>query len=245
MDLFRDKTILVISPQSWGKMLVSKHHYAIELAQRGNRVYFLNPPDQQRTDRKEKIGIAASGVQENLLIISHRLSFPYNLKFHFIGLFHLLMRRHVKKILQRIGKPVDIVWSFDLGNLYPFSFFPDSSLKLFHPVDEPLNREAINSAKGAQFIFSVTPEILEKYGEFPVPRHVINHGLIEEFLYREDMPGAAGGPLKVGFAGNLLRADIDRGTLLKIIRDNPEVHFVAWGGSWSGSGCGKKWRGSR
>jgi hypothetical protein len=244
MQQLRNKTILLISPQSWGKMLVSKHHYAVELAKRGNRVYFLNPPDQKAaagggvtgrgggTGLDERIRIEPSGVQDNLLLISHRLSFPYNIKFHFIGLFHLLMKRHVAGILRRIGRPVDIVWSFDLGDLYPFSFFPARSLKIFHPVDEPLNGTAIRSAKGAKVIFSVTKEILEKYKEFSVPRHFINHGLIEEFLGENGADGSdktGGKPLKVGFAGNLLRADIDRGILLQIIRDNPEVDFEAWG----------------
>ena len=161
MPDLKSKSILLISPQAWGKMFVSKHHYAIELAKKGNTVYFLNPPEP--STRKEKITIEASDVQPGLFIIHHKLSFPYNIKFHFITLFHALMKGHIKRILKKIGTPIDIVWSFDLGNLYPFQFFPASAFKIFHPVDEPLNETAMQSGKGAQIIFSVTREILEKY----------------------------------------------------------------------------------
>src|ERR1700761_9590989 len=123
MEMLSGKTILIVSPQSWGKMFVSKHHYAIGLAKQGATVYFLNPPDQENRQPKGAITISKSEEQDNLYFIEHRLSFPYNIKFHFIALFHWLMRAHVKKILKKIGRPIDIVWSFDLGHLYPFSHF--------------------------------------------------------------------------------------------------------------------------
>ena len=41
---FENLNILLISPNYWGTMFVSKHWYAIELAKRGNNVYFLEPP---------------------------------------------------------------------------------------------------------------------------------------------------------------------------------------------------------
>lgn len=235
-DLLTKKTILIVSPQDWGKMFVSKHHYALELAKRGNRVFFLNPPEvdsKRAADGKGKgdagkIRIEPSAVHENLWLISHRLSFPYNIKFHFIGLFHLLMRPHVKKILRKIGRPVDIVWSFDLGHLYPFSFFPRESFKLFHPVDEPLNKTAIDSAAGSQIIFSVTREILDKY-QGGVPKHFINHGVAGEFLEPFPIDTATHQPVRVGFSGNLLREDTDRAAFLQIVRENPDCIFECWG----------------
>ena len=55
MDSLRNKTILIISPQAWGKMFLSKHHYAIELAKRGNAVYFLNPPGENIIEQKNRL----------------------------------------------------------------------------------------------------------------------------------------------------------------------------------------------
>lgn len=49
---FNNKTILIISPEPWGKMMISKHHYALELAKLGNEVYFLNPPNNNSIKKK-------------------------------------------------------------------------------------------------------------------------------------------------------------------------------------------------
>jgi hypothetical protein len=225
MYILKNKTILIISPQSWGKMFVSKHHYAEELAKYGNTVYFLNPPDKTL---KERVLVTPVAATPGLFIISHRINFPYNIKFHAIGLFHWMMQWQVKKILQVIGRRIDIVWSFDLGNLYPFKLFPSNALRIFHPVDEPLNATAIDSAKGAQVIFSVTNEILAKYENYGLPLHFINHGVSGTFLQQQPVLYASN-TIRVGFSGNLLRPDIDRPVFLQIIQENPAVLFECWG----------------
>jgi hypothetical protein len=224
----KNKTILILSPQAWGKMFVSKHHYAIELAKRGNRVYFLNPPDQVNVNRAESIEIKASNEQPNLHLIEHRLSFPYKLKFKALPIFHWLMKFHITKLLKKIEQPVDIVWSFDLGNLYPLISFGRHPYKIFHPVDEPLNPPAIQAANGADIIFSVTREILEKYNKFSTPKYFINHGVTNYFL-AEAIDEKIHNPIRIGFSGNLLRNDIDRRILLKIIDDNQKYIFEFWG----------------
>lgn len=208
-------------------MFVSKHHYAIELAKYGNTVFFLNPPDV--VGKKEKIRIETSGLYPGLFIIHHQLFFPYNIKFRFTGIFHQLMKFHIKLILKKIGKPIDIIWSFDLGNLYPFRFFPATAFKIFHPVDEPLNKSSMESCEGAQVVFSVTHEILEKYRVYKIPSFFINHGLGEEFLYYPPPSLSVKKPVHIGFSGNLLRSDIDRTTLLLIIRENTDIVFECWG----------------
>ena len=226
MDL-KNKTILILSPQSWGKMFLSKHHYALELAKCGNKVYFLNPPHFQK--ELPAIALKPDNAIKNLTIIDHRISFPYNLKFHWVRLFHFLMRFHVKKILQTIGEPVDIIWSFDLGNLYPFSLFPNRSLKIFHPVDEPSNKVAIDAAKGGNILFSVTNEILDKYKQYPIPGYFINHGLSEDFLKNSHSAWKRSARLRVGLSGNWVRPDVDRDCLLQIVNKHPEVQFEFWG----------------
>jgi len=220
----RNKTIIVLSPQAWGKMFISKHHYAVELAKLGNTVYFLNPPEKELTGRL----LIESTTVAGLSIIRHRLNFSYNIKFRSIRLFHFFMRYQVNKILEAIPGDIDIIWSFDSGYLYPLSFFPEHAIKIYHPVDEPSSAFAIKAAKGADIIFSVTTEILEKFEPFKIPLHFVNHGVIEDFFYAEDTISAKS-PIRVGFSGNLLRPDIDTDTLLKIFRDNPSVIFECWG----------------
>jgi hypothetical protein len=230
MPELRNKTILLISPQQWGKMFISKHHYAVELAKRGNEVYFLCPPDNDQwklTGKTKRIKIGAVKEYPNLTLINHQLYFPYQLKFHAKGLYDFLMQKQVNDILAIIKKPVDIIWSFDIGNLYPFRLFGKKSYKIFHPVDEPLNKEAIEAARGCDVIFSVTHEILEKYRSPDVPGYFINHGVTEHFFKPAGIK--TDHKTHVGLSGNLLRPDIDRETLLKIIGENDDIVFDFFG----------------
>lgn len=226
----KNKNILVISPQNWGTMYLSKHHYSIELARRGNKVFFLNPPDQNKELPGNKVIIKPSGVHENLFVISHRSWFPFRLKFHWRWGFDKLMRTHIAKIKAALPVSPDIVWSFDIGNILPLKNFPDSSFKVFHPVDEPLLQEAIDAAEGAQVIFSVTREIISKYHIYDVPRHFVHHGVAGEFVRKfEQGSYSINNPLRVGYAGNMMRQDIDRSILLRILRENPDIVFNFFG----------------
>ncbi len=143
------------------------------------------------------------------------------------GFFHWFMKFHVKALLKKINRPVDVIWSFDLGNLYPLSFF-GKTVKIFHPVDEPLNKTAIDAAQGCDVIFSVTNEILNKYKNINAPKYFINHGVADYFLSvpAEHLPD---GKIHVGISGNFTRPDIDRNTLLQIVQQNPDVLFECWG----------------
>ncbi|MFM9945499.1 MAG: hypothetical protein ACKVQB_09735 [Bacteroidia bacterium] len=223
-----NKKILLISPQNWGTMFLSKHHYAIELAKKGNTVYFLNPADHWNKTNKKKFEIETVKNIEGLFLINHKLSFPFFLKFKFINLFHFLMKFHIRKIIRKIHSPIDIIWSFEIGNIYPLKFFPESAFKIFHPVDEPLDQGAIDAGQGAQVIFSVTREILEKYKLYNVPRHFINHGVAEYFI-NDKINISVNNPIRIGLSGNFLRPDIDRKVLLQIISENPEIIFEFWG----------------
>jgi hypothetical protein len=227
-----NKTILILSPQSWGNMLLAKHHYAIELAKRGNTVYFLNPPDNDHWNLKSgrhRIRVHSSGIHPGLILIEQKLFFPYKLKFHSRALYNVLIKRQIQEIQECIGKIPDIIWSFDLGNLFPLTLFHKSIFKIFHPVDEPGDRNALKAAAGANILFSVTKEILGKYKDFPIPSFFINHGLAEEFIHGGENVRLREEPINVGISGNLLRPDLDRKILQQIIRENPQVSFHLFG----------------
>jgi hypothetical protein len=231
MQLLREQVILILSPQSWGKMFISKHHYAFELAKAGNTVCFLNPPNSDH--KKRRLTIEEHQEIKNLFIVDHQLSFPYNLRFHVPQLFHYLMRRHMKQLLKNINMEVDIVWSFDLNHLYPFNIFPKTVKKIFHPVDEPLTTGSINAAKDADVILSVTEEILSKYKIYSTPKFHVKHGIASLFLEQQAL--TANSEIHIGISGNLLREDIDRSILLRIIQENPSIVFECWGSYNSGA----------
>jgi hypothetical protein len=226
------KVILILTPQAWGKMLLAKHHYAMELAKRGNEVYFLNPPDNHHWSwrkSRERISIEALPEHPGLHIIQHELFFPYKLKYHSRLFYNFLVKKQIRGILRAIPKEVDIIWSFDLGNLFPLRFFNNKTFKIFHPVDEPLDKNAILAGSGADILFSVTNEIIEKYKGFAIPSFFINHGLAEEFISEEDPSFVPHYPINVGLSGNFLRQDLDRRILIQIISENPDLVFHFFG----------------
>jgi hypothetical protein len=225
-----NKVILILTPQSWGNMKLAKHHYAIELARRGNDVYYLNPPDNHHWSWSgHSIKINAVTDHPNLFVIDQLLYFPYKLKFHSRKLYNNLIKRQIRKILGIIPKPVDLIWSFDLGNLFPLPFFDKNVFKIFHPVDEPRDQQAIIAAEGADVLLSVTKEILEKYKESAIPSYFINHGLADEFLLGTSYSVSTEDHIKVGISGNLMRPDLDRKILLQIVEENPTVIFHFYG----------------
>lgn len=224
------KTILILSPQSWGTMFISKHHYAVELAKRGNTVYYLNPPGEGH-DGAASFGIAALAAADNLFLVTQRLSFPGQIRFHLPGIFRSLMKRHLKQLLKFLPHKPDIIWSFDLNGLYDFDSFPKEALRIFHPVDEPLTTAALRSGQGAHIVFSVTEEIISKFEGLGVPQYCLNHGVAPVFFQQASRSGAGepDGTIRVGISGNMLRPDIDRAVLLQIIGQHPDCIFECWG----------------
>ena len=166
----KNKVILIISPQAWGNMYLSKHHYAIELAKCGNEVFFMNPREKQKI--KNEVEIVASNILPSLYLINHSIGFPYLIKFKWINLFHFFIKFHIAKIEKKIGKKIDIIFNFDLGNSYPFKHFSSNCPKLFIPFDIPIYKLGIDSAKDADLIISISKEILDKYQAFNVPKYL-------------------------------------------------------------------------
>ncbi|MBS1774576.1 MAG: hypothetical protein JST82_17095 [Bacteroidetes bacterium] len=223
----KGKTILIISQQNWGEMFISKHHYAVELAKMGNTVYYLPGPDQENRIPPGTIRIDQT-EHPNLFTIAHRLHFPYVLKFKARALYDYLLKRHINKLLRKILKAPDVIWSFDISNTIPLKAFPSSAKKIFMPVDELSETVALKAAETADVVFSVTNEILEKCKSVTAPKVFLNHGVSECFFgAAPTLPNI--GIRNIGLSGNFLRPDIDHTTLLQIIRDNPNNTFHFWG----------------
>ena len=223
-----NKRIFILSPQHWGTMFLSKHHYAIELAKMGNEVFFLNPPEPTWKWGKSQFEIKETEFQ-GLFLVDQKLNVPYNLKFHLEPLFHFFMKSHIDKMEKFLGIP-DLLWSFDLGNNFPFRFFSKTTKKIFFPADFPRNKMAVQAAQGAILIVSIAQEILDEYSQEESKKVLINHGVAQHFIdagvrnfIKTDEV------IRVGLSGNFLRPDIDRPILLEIINSHPKVLFECFG----------------
>ncbi len=208
-------------------MFISKHHYALELAKRGNKVYYISGPDQEKRMPPGNITIEAT-EHPSIFYIKHRLYFPYVLKFKARGIYDYLLRFHIHRILKAINTPLDIVWSFDLSNTIPVKLFPSQARKIYMPVDELPLQTAIQGVVGADVVMSVTYEILDKFKSTGKQTVFLNHGVADYFI-NHNIDTTISRPARVGLSGNFLRTDIDRETLLAIINGNKNIIFNLWG----------------
>jgi len=218
--------VLVISPQHWGTMRITKHHYAIEMAKLGHEVYFLEP-----LAPSWKMGQTTFTPKEleytNLRILSHTIFAPYNLKFHAKGFFNLFMKRHIKKMEKRIGR-FDLVWSFDLTGAIPLKYF-NANRKIFFAADWPPNLDAVKAAESADLVVSVAQEILDQYPN-KYKKQLVSHGVAQCFIDAGKIPFAKSDEqFRIGMSGNFLRPDIDRPVLLDIIASFPDISFECFG----------------
>ncbi len=207
------KSILIISPESWGPNHVSKHHYALELS-KNNQVYFLNPPSSRNN---------ISNINGNLTIIDYkpRVRGVNRLPKFLRDFFNSITINTIKKLGN--FNTLDIAWSFDPFRFQNLNLF-QADLKIYHPVDvhyTHLEREIANTA---DIIFTTCEIIIDRLKKFNSRIFNIGHGLAESFLSIKKQTKKKGQPVKACMMGNLQRK-IDFPLLYKLIEKNKDVEF--------------------
>lgn len=215
---------MIISPQKWGNMVLSKQHYALELAKRNNDVYFLNPATQTHISLYPNPSIISNKAY-NVNEVNYNIGWFSQVAKHKLRLFYNLWTSYlIMRLLRKLNKKIDLVWCFD-----PMSF---SNLKLFkadqiiyHPVDIHTTKFHQSLAKQADVVLSVAQLILDNLGTNNVNMFHVHHGLADEFV---DLPSEGtqeNGEIHCSYVGNLLRQDIDRATIKNLIETYPHVNF--------------------
>ncbi|MEP0368882.1 MAG: hypothetical protein ABJN36_05200 [Cyclobacteriaceae bacterium] len=214
------KEILIISPEPWSHIFVSKHHYALHLARRGNRVYFLNPPTDQNK--------VTPSDYENLDILDYS-GFVNGLRFFPKLLRKLVFKRVWRKLEQMARARFDVIWSFDNSVFYDFDALPKSVLKISHIVD--LNQDFMTreAASTADVCFATTGQIKDRLSKFNSRTFQITHGvnISEKPMTNVILPGL--NRLKVVYAGNLGMPYLDWEILSEAGKELPQVDFVFYG----------------
>lgn len=219
--------IIIISREKWGEMQMSKHKYAIELARQGHQVYFLECPDRRRKFKRGQVEIQQTKI-DGLKVISFRLFFPLFIKYKVFWMYKILLGIQLFLILRKIDKTPDLIWSFDTEADIPISLFNSAAKKIYMPVDGPYHHkfELINS-KEADIVVSVSDIILKRHKKLNPNVFKVSHGIDTIFFqcdhsYSKNLK-------KVGYAGSLLRNDIDFTFFKKIINTNPDLSFEFFG----------------
>jgi hypothetical protein len=232
MFTFRDKTIFILSPEAWGVMRISKHHYAVELAKLGNRVFFFEPPTLMGSTRGVLIP-TNEGVQR----VTYK---PVARGKRYVGrkLYAWMQRTQMRGFIRKLTGQPDVVWCFDQGTFDDLDIF-GAALRIFHPVDHNLERCMPPVARTADLVFSTSHKILEYMCPKGTKGIVVHHGLnvtFERFARLQldnfenaGQPQAFGG--RIGFWGSLFKESLDRRKVLKLVRAYPEYTFLCWGAS--------------
>lgn len=223
--MLENKNILIISPEPWTGIFVSKHHYAIGLARRGNKVFFLNPPSTVKN-------VQVNEIQQfkRVYVIDYKI---YIKGQRFLPVFasRWVDRKIFNEIESKAQCKFDIVWNFENSRFYDFSFLPKNILKIYHQVDLNQNFHPVRAAKTANYVFAVNDSIkdyLSKYNNvFKMP-----HGFSGYFTKRslailsnEVVSYYQHKITKAFYVGNLNSKYLDIELLLELINRNKNVEF--------------------
>jgi len=214
---FKDKIIFIISPNKWGNMYVSKHHYALELAKRGNKVYFINPPDLTSTFFK------TDKIKDNLIVVNY---YPIFRGKSFLPnvLFNLLVKLQISILINKIGLKPDVLWSFTTTNYYRPDWFK-AKWTILHPMDQVYHKDSISIGNYVDVIFTCSDFILKEFSDLEKPKKLIPHGLSPSFADFEFKNWDENKLVNICYVGNLFIENLDRETLKTIIGQNPKHHF--------------------
>jgi glycosyltransferase involved in cell wall biosynthesis len=224
-DVFSARTVIILSPQPWSHLSISKHHYAMELAKK-NTVFFICPP-RHRLASKSTI----KQVNDGLFVIDYSVNVPELFKFKWSNFYHAAVRKALGRVAAKYFKHADYSFDFGCYQLFPSNDFLPSSFRIFFPVDDsPL---ITGDLRGCRIAFTVSKEIQLKFHEGYC--HFINHGLSDIFVTqaKQEIENRQGwvpsGKVKVGYAGNLFLRFIDFEMFERLIKENPEVEFHFFG----------------
>lgn len=240
IDLLGDPLgIVVLSPQPWDGIQVSKHHYARELAALGHRVVFVNPPGGA-----DAVRLRATDV-DGIRVVDHPPMPLRRARFRLRPLFDMAARRRAAAIARATG-PVDLVWDFDNTRQFADHRAFGAAHSLLHAVD----RLEVGDPRTARADLVVTIDaVLVPASRGAAPPLVVGHGLAPHFAAaaRERL---ARPPVRakdkrviVGFLGNLAQSAIDQDAVLDLVARRRDAQFRFIGPVQGGGSDVEAWTG--
>lgn len=215
--------ILLISPEPWEGLHMSKHHLAEALAERGNTVYFCGPP--------------VRNVPGLLHIRGEAPLFQVHYRHWFRGLKrvpwldHLYYRGFVKHVERAAGRRMDLIWSFDTSRLQRF---PRRGTKgLLHLVDLDILHEGDALMRTADVVLTTTAPIADHVRRTApgTPVHQVGHALHGPWIEGAERCMAPKGmpPRSVAFAGSLITHYVDWWALRTLAGTHGDLRFDLYG----------------
>ena len=219
----RGQHILVVSPEPWEGLQLSKHDLARALVERGNEVVFWGPPEAGR----RRVELVDQGALRQVRY-GHWLRglnrLPRALHERFYG--HLISR------IERLsGRPFEVIWCFDVTRL---QWFPrHRAMKVLHLADHDVlqSHKGSGLASTADAVFTVTTplrkEILRMAPGASV--HAVGHLVEDRWLQGIDTGPKASPVRTVAYAGQLATGYIDWEVLHAVITRHSGIAFEFYG----------------
>ena len=215
-------------------MMLSKMHYAAELAAKGHNVFFVNPPRQSA--HKDDVYINDSIAIPHIAIINIKpVKQGLLLRHKFPALYRQLTKLYVKKIKKITGNHIDELWCFN-PNMFtaPKQFGAKKTLLLLY--DFYKGKHVAAACKDADALISITHVAYDYYKRADKPSLLLPHGLAgcfaviaEERLKNNNFIVQHGKKIKIGYTGNLLRQGMNTLLAKKLIEKNSQAEFHFWG----------------
>lgn len=215
----RGKRILLFSPEPWDGLHMSKHHLSQALAERGNAVYFVDPP----RNADQALTITSSG-KVNMVRYHHWLRGVNRLP---AAINRWYYKRLVARIAKAAGGPFDIIWCFDTSRMQ--SFPNGIGLRVLHLADYDILHMGPGLIPTADIIFTtgqVVADAVAPRARCPVVN--MGHALDERWLKGNDALAARPQrPVrKAVFMGQLVITYNDWEGFDAVVRGHPELEFT-------------------
>lgn len=209
----QDKVIWIISPEPWGEQMLSKHHYAAELARRGNEIIFIEPfyNGTLLKEVPEHPGVRLLPWKpfRGLRKIPHVIA-------------RQMQKREMLKISALTGSRPDVIWSFDNSRLFDLNVLGEEVLTIHHMVDLNQDFEVARAASSAELCLATTRFIKKRLSKYNTHSFNIGHGC-DVRKVREWTPHD--GPIRIVYTGNLLIPLLDQDRILAAVDRFPQAEF--------------------
>ncbi|HAA10312.1 MAG TPA: hypothetical protein DCE41_00925 [Cytophagales bacterium] len=219
MQIFSNKSILIISPEPWGKSFVSKHHYAVQLAKQGNQVVFMGPPTQDYA--------MGAGPVDGLLLAEYP-GFVKGYRFFPKPWRQYWLRKTTHRLEKLANCTFDVIWSFDNSVFFDLDSWGNQKLTISHIVDLNQDFETARAASSADICFCTTELIRERLSKYNAKAYKIHHGYaLPQHQTPISLPGEQA--TKAIYIGNLSMPYLDWSLLRRVVEENPQVDFCFLG----------------
>lgn len=223
---WRGKRVLIVAPEQWGTMRLSKHHYAQSLMRSGAQVYFLGPLHAGSFQCSAASETTPALVEAPVLIRGAR-HFPDVVRKY-------LQERHLAKVAKACGGGFHVLWNFDLYRYRDLTDRTHASLRILHVMDLPHPKDLPGSARNADVVLAVSRGMLDGITHLNAPTLHVPHGLMPPPSNIPLAWNSKPGRVDIGYLGNLAIRSLDHNILIRIAAEHPMVtlHLI---GPWEGA----------